>query len=374
MATYAAPRIAASIVLAKTALQQVIDNLRAQRFKVIGPVKNDSAIVLEEIERIEQLPIGWTAQQRPGAYKLVNTGGGEYFGSALGPHSWKQFLHLPRIDVLVSKKVDGGWTFEPASDDPPPQAFLGVRACDLQAIQLLDRVFLNSYTDPHYAKRRQRLFIIAVNCNTPSENCFCQSMHSGPRAETGYDLAITELPDAFLMHIGSEAGSDVLNGVNWMPATAFDLGRATQMMQRAQSQFAKSVLTEDLPHVLFDNLEDARWDQIGARCLSCANCTMVCPTCFCNTMEDRITLDGQTATRTRVWDSCFVMDFSHMHAGNSRATTRARYRQWLTHKFASWKDQFGSLGCVGCGRCTTWCPVGIDITDEVRALRGLEAK
>jgi len=268
MATYAAPRIAASIVLAKAALQQVIDNLRARQFKVIGPVKSDSAIVLDEIERIEQLPVGWTAQQRPGGYKLVNTGGGEYFGSSLGPHSWKQFLHLPRIDVLISKKTETGWSFETANDQPPLQAFLGVRPCDLQAIELLDRVFLNTYTDPHYAKRRQRLFIIAVNCNQPSANCFCQSMHTGPRAETGYDLAITELPDSFLMHIGSEAGIDLLNGVDWMPATAFDLGRATQMQQRAQSLFAKSVQTDDLQKILFDNLEDGRWDEIGMRCLS----------------------------------------------------------------------------------------------------------
>lgn len=374
MATYAAPRIAASIVLAKTALQQVIDNLRAQQFKVLGPVRADSAIVLDEIEHISQLPIGWTAQQRPGGYRLVQTGGGEYFGSALGPHSWKQFLHPPRVDVLVSRKTENGWSFEPAADEPQLQAFLGVRACDLQAIQLLDRVFLDSYTDPHYAKRRQRLFIIAVNCNSPAATCFCQSMHAGPKAETDYDLAITELPDTFLVHIGSEAGSEILHGVPWQPATAFDLGRATQMMQRAQSQFQKAVQTDNLPHILFEHLEDSRWDEIGMRCLSCGNCTMVCPTCFCNTMEDHITLDGQTGTRTRIWDSCFVMDFSHMHAGNSRPTTRSRYRQWLTHKFASWKDQFGSLGCVGCGRCTTWCPVGIDITDEVRALRGLEAK
>ncbi|MCB0197785.1 MAG: 4Fe-4S dicluster domain-containing protein, partial [Anaerolineae bacterium] len=123
------------------------------------------------------------------------------------------------------------------------------------------------------------------------------------------------------------------------------------------------------PNLLYQNLEHPRWDHIANRCLSCANCTQVCPTCFCSDVVEVSDLENHKDERLRVWDSCFSLDFSHVHGGNIRPTTRARYRQWLTHKLASWIDQFGTLGCVGCGRCITWCPVGIDLTEEVRAIR-----
>jgi len=374
MVTYAAPRLAAAVVLSKAALQPLIDKLRARQFSVIAPVVSESAVVLEEIERAEQMPIGWSTQQTPGGYRLVRGNPGEYFGAVPSAHSWKRFLNLPRTDLLISRKTEQGWTFSPAEDNAPQLALLGVPACDLQAIQLLDRVFLGSYSDPHYLNRRHRLFILAVNCNVPAANCFCQSMGTGPKVKSGYDLAMTELPDSFLLYVGSEAGSELLDGLDWQPATAFDLGRAAQVEQRAERQFKRTLQTEKLPEIVFNRLESSRWDAVAERCLSCGSCTMACPTCFCNTVEESITLDGQLARRTRLWDSCFSMEFSHMHGGNSRPTTRARYRQWLTHKFASWKEQFGDLGCVGCGRCITWCPVGIDVTEELRTLRGMEAK
>ncbi|NJL33712.1 MAG: sulfite reductase subunit A, partial [Chloroflexaceae bacterium] len=121
--------------------------------------------------------------------------------------------------------------------------------------------------------------------------------------------------------------------------------------------------------LLKHNLEHKRWEQVAERCLSCANCTMVCPTCFCSTVEDTTALDGSHAERWRKWDSCFTVDFSFIHGGTVRRETRTRYRQWMTHKLAAWIDQFGTSGCVGCGRCIVWCPVGIDITAEIAAMR-----
>jgi ferredoxin len=132
--------------------------------------------------------------------------------------------------------------------------------------------------------------------------------------------------------------------------------------------------TGDLPDLLYGNLDSPQWDLIAQRCLSCTNCTMVCPTCFCVDVQDLSDLSGQNTERQRIWDSCFNTDFSHVHGGNTRPNIRSRYRQWLTHKLASWVDQFGELGCVGCGRCITWCPVGIDLTEEITAIReGVQA-
>jgi Fe-S-cluster-containing hydrogenase component 2 len=130
--------------------------------------------------------------------------------------------------------------------------------------------------------------------------------------------------------------------------------------------------TRGIKELLYRNYEHPRWDNVATRCLTCANCTMVCPTCFCTTVEDVTDLSGDHAERWRKWDSCFTMDFSYIHGGSVRATPKSRYRQWLTHKLATWFDQFGSSGCVGCGRCITWCPVAIDLTEEVRAIRDSE--
>jgi ferredoxin len=364
------PRVSAVVVVPKAALQKVLDNLRAAGFSPVGPTVRESAVVLDEITRLEDLPLGWSDEQEPGRYQLKRTGAPQYFGHGVGPHSWKQFLHPSRLKLFSAAKSNGTWRLQPAQDAIPRYAFIGVRACDLSAIGIQDRVFLGGeFRDPHYARRREQIFVLAVNCGKAARTCFCTSMKTGPRATSGFDLALTELPEIFLVEIGSEAGSEMLRDTSWEPATAFDLGRAAQVRQRAEQEVGCQLRTDDLPGLLYDNLDHPRWDEVAARCLACANCTQVCPTCFCVNLEDSSNLTGTAAERTRVWDSCFTPDFSHVYGGNTRPNIRARYRQWLTHKLASWIDQFGTSGCVGCGRCITWCPVGIDLTEEVKAIR-----
>ncbi|MFB3921898.1 MAG: 4Fe-4S dicluster domain-containing protein [Terriglobia bacterium] len=366
------PRVSASVAIPKPALQQVFDNLRAAGFSLVGPTIRDGAIVLDEIEHLDDLPLGWTDEQGPGHYRLKKVPDREahYFGFSVGPHSWKQYLHPARLRLLSAEKNNGSWTFHAPTEPPPRFAFIGVHGCDLAAIAIQDRVLIGSeFRDPHYAARRENVFTLAVNCGQASSSCFCASMKTGPKATAGYDLALTELPDIFVMEIGSEAGSEMMKGVEWEAATAFDLGRASRAIQRAEKQIHRQMSTDDLPDLLYENLEDAHWDEVGARCLSCANCTLVCPTCFCTTVEDSSNLRGTAAERVRVADSCFNRDFSHVFGGNIRPTIKSRYRQWLSHKLASWIDQFGTSGCVGCGRCITWCPVGIEINEEVNSIR-----
>ncbi len=371
-----APRVSATVIFAKSALQRVLDNLRAQGFDVIGPTVRDGAVMLDQLENISQLPVGWTLRLQPGTARLARSNSTDYFGVQLSANSWKRFLYPPQLNLFSAHRNGEGWIFEPIPDQSPPSAFIGVRSCDLAAIAAQDDVFLNGPTrDPHYARRRERVFIVAVNCTTAAPTCFCTSLNTGPRARSGFDLAITELPESFAVEIGSEAGSNMLDGVDWQPASAFDLGRVTQVTQRAEQQIQKHIDTSNLPQVLYDKLDHPTyWDSVGARCLSCANCTLSCPTCFCSTMTDHSDLKGMNTSRARVWDSCFTLEFSHLHGGNARPTVRSRYRQWFTHKLGAWIDQFGKSGCVGCGRCITWCPVGIDITEELRTVRGLGAR
>lgn len=374
MVASTAPRVSATVILPKPALQHILDHLREGGFRLVGPTVRDGAPVLDFIQSIAELPVGCALEQKPGSSRLVRTHSTDYFGCTVGPHSWKRYLFPPRVDLLTAIREENGWVFQPVHDDAPPLAFIGVRSCDLHALTLQDEVFVSGpVSDPHYANRRQRVFILAVNCGTAAATCFCTSMNSGPRAHSGFDLALTELPESFVIEIGSEAGSHALAAVDWQPASAFDVGRAAQVTLHTERQIQRQVTTTDLPQLLYDRIDHPYWDSINARCLSCGNCTLVCPTCFCSTVEDSCDLTGTRTARTRVWDSCFILDFSHVHGGNSRPAIKSRFRQWMTHKFAAWIDQFGRSGCVGCGRCLAWCPVGIDVTQELSTLRGVGA-
>ncbi|HUH62201.1 MAG TPA: 4Fe-4S dicluster domain-containing protein [Terracidiphilus sp.] len=371
----ALPRVSATVILAKPALQRIFDHLCESGFQLIGPTVRDGAIVLDSIRNLSELPAGWALEQKAGSSRLLRTHATDYFAFTVGPHSWKRYLFPPQVEMLTARRNGNGWVFEPTIDDTPPFAFIGVRSCDLHAIAIQDDVFVNgSVRDPHYAHRRERAFILAVNCSTVASTCFCTSMNTGPRARSGFDLVLTELPDSFAIEIGSEAGSNVFAGIDWQPASAFDVGRVSQITQRTERQITRQVTTSDLPQLLYNRIDHPYWDKLAARCLSCANCTLVCPTCFCSTVEDSSNLSGTHTKRTRLWDSCFILDFSHVHGGNIRPTTKSRFRQWMTHKLAAWIEQFGRSGCVGCGRCIAWCPVGIDITEELSALRSLGAR
>jgi len=212
-----------------------------------------------------------------------------------------------------------------------------------------------------------------VNCTEPGEACFCTSMGTGPQAGPGYDLALTELAGAdghrFVLDVGSPAGADLIAGLAAEPADPAVAGRARSAVARAADMMGRSMPADGLRDLLARSHGAARWDDVASRCLSCGNCTLVCPTCFCTTVQDVTDLSGDHAERWQLWDSCFDLDFSYLNGGPVRSSPRSRYRQWLTHKLGTWHDQFGSSGCVGCGRCIVWCPVGIDLTEEVAALR-----
>lgn len=349
-------------------LQSLLDALTAEGYEVVGPKIDQGAIVYDRLISASELPRGWTDEQEAGRYRLKRRDDEALFGYVVGPHSWKKYLFPPQITLLHTQKSGQGWTFSAPADDPPRRALLGVRACELAAISVQDRVFAGGeHVDPLYLERRRRLFLVAVNCTQSAPTCFCTSMGTGPRCTTGFDLALTELAGGFIVEHGSEAGQRVLGQLATRPATAEELADAEARRQRATKQ-TRSLDKDAVHDLLLANLQHPRWADVAERCLSCANCTMVCPTCFCSSVQDVSDLASENIERQRRWDSCFNLDFSYMNGGAVRQQIRARYRQWLTHKLATWIDQFGSSGCVGCGRCITWCPVGIDLTAEVAAI------
>jgi sulfhydrogenase subunit beta (sulfur reductase) len=361
--------------IGRDALDELMAALRRRGFEVIGPTVRDGAIVYDEVSSTGDLPRGVTDEQDGGTYRLRRRDDEALFGYAVGPQSWKRFLHPPEVKLMRAERAaDGALEMTTPADDPPDYAFIGVRSCELHAIAIQDRVMLEgSYPDPFYAARREGAFIVAVNCTVAGGTCFCVSMETGPRADAGYDLALTEVLDenrhVFVCEAGSERGAELLAELPAEPATEADRAAADAGVADAAASQGRVMETAGIKELLYDNLEHPRWDEVSERCLTCGNCTMVCPTCFCTTVEDTSDLTGTTAERTRHWDSCFTMDFSYVHGGSVRPSSKARYRQWMTHKLATWIDQFGTSGCVGCGRCITWCPVAIDITEEVAAIR-----
>ncbi len=354
-------------------LPKLFQLLHSQGFTVIGPTVRDGAIVYDEIDSPADLPRGWTDEQEKGRYRLKKHDNGAYFGYAVGPHSWKQYLYPPRVQLWRMHKNGGGFELSSPDGQLKKYAFLGVRSCELHAIDILDRVLLqNGFEDPTYKIRRSESLIIVVQCTAPAATCFCSSMQTGPKAEKGFDLAMTEVIDGdshyFVLQEGSRTGRAILQELACPEATETEIAAAEQAVAAAVECMGRTLNTHGLKEALYANREHPYWQEVGARCLNCTNCTQVCPTCFCTTVEDVTDLAGTTAERWRRWDSCFTMDFSYIHGGSVRSSAGARYRQWLTHKLASWVDQFGTFGCVGCGRCITWCPVGIDITEEARVL------
>ena len=337
------------------------------------------SIVYAEIESADDLARGVTDVQEGGVYRLEPRADGAFFGHNVGHDSLKSLLFPARVRVWRGRRGEDGAIELEEETERPRYAFIGVRSCDLHAVAIQDRIFLGDrYRDRDYDARRTDAFFVAVNCGQAGGTCFCTSMGTGPRATDGFDLALTELLDGgshrFLVEVGSERGAQLLGELGPRPVEAGDVQRAGEIVARTAASMGRTLDTWDIRGLLLGNLEHPRWDDVSDRCLSCGNCTLVCPTCFCHTVEDVTDLAGVETERTRLWDSCFTLDHSYVHGGSVRGARRSRYRQWMTHKLAGWIDQFGSSGCVGCGRCITWCPVAIDITEETAAIRATDMR
>ena len=366
--------IGSHVVLEMNNLQRLFDIFTKEGYKILGPMVRDSSIVLDEIKSIEDLPVGLTDIQEKAKYRITKSNNDRFFGFLHGPESWKKFL-LPPEEILFNvDKTKENWKVKPIGTPNTKLAFIGVRPCEIKAIHALDKIFINGeYKDPAYSVRRKNSLIVALNCSKAGGTCFCTSMGTGPKTTEGFDLAMTEILDNnehyFLIEIGSKLGISIMDMIKCKAADNTHIEKANSISTTTAQQMGRQVETTLLKEMLYHNSEHPQWKDVASRCLTCGNCTMVCPTCFCTTVNDYTDLRGKEASRSRKWDSCFTMDYSYIHGGSVRYSADARYRQWLTHKFASWIDQYGFFGCVGCGRCITWCPVSIDVTEEIHAIQ-----
>lgn len=363
--------------LQKEHLRLLFDRVKAH-FRIIGPKVSSRVVTLGELTDFDEMPTGLRDRHRPGSYELAPETEGLFLPFSVGPDSLKRFFHPPVREVYTYKKTRGRIQVRPIppSDEAGPVAFFGMRACDLASLALLDKVFLHGrFKDTRYEARKRNTFLVAVNCIHPGDHCFCHSMGTGPEARSGFDIALTELDECFFVELATSAARSLCNDLPLREADQKEGMEKAAKVEQCARMMKKSVPVKDLPRLITNNLEHPRWSETAVRCLGCGNCTQVCPTCFCTTAEDVVPLaclSKKTAdlcgSRRRTWDSCFSINFARVHGGNFRASRRARFRHWVAHKMAYWIHQFGTPGCVGCGRCITWCPVGIDLTQELEAL------
>lgn len=356
-------------VLERDNFPALLELLSQKGYDLYGPTVDDDCIIYDQIQTTEDLPIGWTDHQDAGSYRLKKGNKKTLFGYTVGSHSWKKFFH-PSNKKLWEATADGGqFTINTAEGDTGKLALIGVRPCELHALTIHDKVFMEgSYIDPLYKHCRKNAFIVAVNCTQPGGTCFCTSMKTGPKALSGFDLSLTEIIESdkhyFTIEAGSKKGTKILDKLPIREADQIEIETVNKALEHSAKNMGRTLNTDNIKDLLYEKFDNPYWEKIAKRCLTCGNCTMVCPTCFCANIEDTTDLTGLQAERWSSWDSCFTTDFSYIHGGSIRTSPASFYRQWMMHKLSYWVDQFGTFGCVGCGRCITWCPAGIDITEE----------
>jgi ferredoxin len=356
-------------------LQTLILALQQAGYSCVGPQARDGSIVYDVLNHADQLPWGMRDQQIPGEYRLEKIADHKAFAFSNGAQAIKPILFKPYETVWkVVRDPEGKLTFQSHHPNDEPVAIIGARACDIAAMTIQDKVFIEGKTvNTQYKSRRDKLFIVAVNCTYSSNNCFCVSAGTGPEVKNNYDILMTEVTDGFVVTTGSDRGLDIITSLDLTHTRSSQNDDAVKSVQQAAAMQTKRIPFDNsraLRDLLFSKLDHPRWEEVAERCLSCGNCTSVCPTCFCFSEGDNPSLDGSSSEHQREWDSCFTAGHSYLNGKLIRDDTSKRYRQWLTHKVGSWFEQFDTSGCVGCGRCVTWCPVGIDMTEELAALTG----
>ncbi|MBC7263382.1 MAG: 4Fe-4S dicluster domain-containing protein [Chloroflexi bacterium] len=321
-------------------------------YEVYAPVEAGEAITFQKIR-----------EPKEGQWHYANT-----TTSAKG-------VFLPQTETLFCYEMNNGHVkLEPIEDVAKDRVLLAVRPCDARAVSILDRVFdTEEKPDVYYVNRRRRTTIVALGCNVPRSTCFCTAVGGDPFGKEGADVLLTDLGDRYLAEPLTPRGEALLSTAHFREATQKERSDAKRIATHARKQMAPLPDTTSLPSALGGMIEAPIWQALQERCLGCAVCAYVCPTCYCFDIVDEV-CDATSGKRVRNWDCCQFAVYTLEASGhNPRPTGRERMRQRVMHKFNYMAMGGAPLGCVGCGRCVISCPVNIDIREILGAITAAKA-
>ena len=326
------------------------------KYRVVGPVESDGITSFKEI----------TSDSQRLTFNFYNT-----------DKSPKDII-FPQVEIMFTYD---GEKIQPIEYKGKPTIIFGIRPCDTKSLLLLDKVFAaEKYKDTYWMERRTNTLVFALGCNNPLPTCFCNWLDGGPFNKEGADIFLTDIGDALLVEPCSRRGEKfIVNGDAIFDeicekATKDDLKQAEKVEDKAKSMLGKLVDLSYLKRNLDSLWDDPIWDELSHKCLGCAACTYLCPTCHCFDIQDEeIVVAGPTPAkgrRIRIWDSCMFALFTREASGhNPRPTTKERLRQRIMHKFSYFVEDFGNFACVGCGRCVRSCPVNVDIREIINTIK-----
>ena len=328
--------------------------------KLYGYKLQNGNVVFGELASVSDLPLGVVDEQKPGYYRLLQ---GFRFRHCMD--SPKRFL-LPPEHLLVT--ISSSYDVIKVEDDVEPVILFGIKPCDLKAIEILDRIIYGR--NPVYTKRRDSVKAVVVEeCLEPGETCFCAAVNSGPTASRGFDIAYARLrQDLFIFRYGSPLGEKILSRIGLREASEEHVKKYLELVDKARAlMMARIPPIKDIGELLRKRASDKKfWEDESMNCVGCGNCNYVCPTCFCIEIDDRV--EGNVSRRVAIWAGCRTYTYGLVAGGHFRRDLYTRYRHFILHKFVFYPIQVGDVGCVGCGRCITWCPMGIDMRDTLKHL------
>ena len=299
-------------------------------YEVIAPVKEDGDAFFRIIKSADDICM-------------------DFSNTLLSP---KEFF-FPRSEKIFEF---GGEEILDTGKKEKKRILFGARPCDVNSLILLDNVYMGEFNDPYYSGRRENTIIISAACNEPDEHCFCKSMDMGPHS-CDADIILTDLGDD--RYFVDSKTNDLINSDIFKEATSEDTELKNKRHKEAESKIIRTIDTSK-------NLDDGHLDAAAKKCLACACCTYLCPTCTCFDVNDESMISMHKGERFKCWDSCMFPSFALLAGGeNPREEKSDRFKQRLYHKFKYYPDRYGKIGCVGCGRCTEKCPVNMDIVEII---------
>ncbi|RME63715.1 MAG: hypothetical protein D6778_09145 [Nitrospirae bacterium] len=330
-------------ILYKDHLSYWLRQLRKEA-DLIGPLRKDTGDVI--YERVEQI------------HEIVTN------GPTLLP-SIKEFF-LPQWEIMFFQTNN---TVKTPLEDRKRVIF-GARSCDVSALNILDRFFLEGLKDPFYEKRRKNTLIISITCKDPEETCFCNSLGTGPYLPSGYDIQLTDLTDRYLVEIDTNKGKRAVSLYRFLfhrPKNQ-DYEEQFEIQLSAKARFQKNISLEKARNVIQEGLSEEFWQAISERCIRCGGCVFQCPLCSCFTVVNRNY--GDHIERARLWDACLFKGFTILAGKHYPYPEQVqRTKRWFYHKLLYYPETLGTFGCVGCGRCTKACPTKIDMASVVMKIK-----